>query len=300
MALGIATRDSRLLTALYIAFATHAGLDGLTRSDRIAADELERRGSAVIPVPWSSTRDWTRFDAVCIRATWDYYQRPADFLAWLRMLEGERVPLWNPARLASWNMQKGYLRDLERAGVLVVPTVWVSQSSGTESLAQLVRTHGWGDVVVKPAVSANANRTWRTRGAVTEQDEGELSGLVQAGDVMVQPLIESLVRDGEWSFIFLGGEFSHAVLKRPASGDFRVQSIHGGTVSRAKPRDEWVSQARAALVPVTDPWLYARVDGCIVDGRFVLVELEMLEPDLFFNLAPEAARRFADSLESRV
>ena len=123
MALGIATRDSRLLTALYIAFATHAGLDGLTRSDRIAADELERRGSAVIPVPWSSTRDWTRFDAVCIRATWDYYQRPADFLAWLRMLEGERVPLWNPARLASWNMQKGYLRDLERAGVLVVPTV---------------------------------------------------------------------------------------------------------------------------------------------------------------------------------
>jgi glutathione synthase/RimK-type ligase-like ATP-grasp enzyme len=300
VALGIATRDSRLLTPLYIAFATHAGLEGLTRSDRIAADELERRGSAVMSVPWSSPRDWTRFDAVVIRATWDYYKQPEDFLTWLERLEQERVALWNPARLASWNMQKGYLRDLERAGVAVVPTAWVFQSDAAESLAELVRARGWQDVVVKPAVSANADRTWRTRGNITEQDEREFAALVAADDVMVQPFVESLARDGEWSFMFLGGEFSHAVLKRPAAGDFRVQSIHGGTVSRANPRPEWVSQARAALEPVTGPWLYARVDGCIVDGRFVLMELEMLEPDLFFNLAPESAVRFADSLESRV
>ena len=284
------------MTPLYIAFATHAGLDGLTRSDRIAADELERRGSAVLPVPWNASRDWTRFDAVVIRATWDYYKRPEDFRAWLERLERERVPLWNPARLAAWNTRKSYLQDLERAGVAVVPTAWVSQSDRVGSLAELVRARGWQDVVVKPAVSANADRTWRTRGKITEGDEREFVAMVDAGDVMVQPLIESVARDGEWSFMFLGGEFSHAVLKRPASGDFRVQSIHGGTVSRAKPRPEWVSQARAALEPVTGPWLYARVDGCIVDGRFVLMELEMLEPDLFFNLAPEAARRFADGL----
>jgi len=288
------------VTSLYIAFATHAGLDGLTRSDRIAADELERRGSAVLPVPWNASRDWTRFDTVVIRATWDYYKRPEDFRAWLERLERERVPLWNPARLAAWNMRKSYLQDLERAGVPVVPTAWVSQSDAVGSLADLVRARGWQDVVVKPAVSANADRTWRTRGDVTEQEEREFSALVAGGDMMVQPLIESLGRDGEWSFMFLGGEFSHAVLKRPASGDFRVQSIHGGTVSRANPRAEWVSQARAALEPVTEPWLYARVDGCIVDGKFVLVELEMLEPDLFFNLAPESAVRFADSLESMV
>ncbi len=288
-----------LVTSLYIAFATHAGLDGLTRSDRIAADELERRGSAVLPVPWTASRDWTRFDAVVIRATWDYYKHPEDFRAWLERLERERVPLWNPARLAAWNMRKSYLQDLERAGVPVVPTAWVSQSDAVGSLADLVRARGWQDVVVKPAVSANADRTWRTRGDITEQEEREFSALVAEGDMMVQPLIESLGRDGEWSFMFLGGEFSHAVLKRPASGDFRVQSIHGGTVARANPRTEWVSQARAALEPVTEPWLYARVDGCIVEGRFVLMELEMLEPDLFFNLAPDAAARFVDSLESK-
>lgn len=285
---------------LYIAFATHAGLDGLTRSDRIAADELERRGSAVLPVPWNASRDWTRFDAVVIRATWDYYKHPKDFLAWLERLERERVPLWNPVRLAAWNMRKSYLQDLERAGVAVVPTAWISQGDDVGSLAELVRARGWQDVVVKPAVSANADRTWRTRGDITEREEREFSALLAEDDMMVQPLLESLGRDGEWSFMFLGGEFSHAVLKRPASGDFRVQSIHGGTVSRANPRPEWVSQARAALEPVTEPWLYARVDGCILDGRFVLMELEMLEPDLFFNLAPEAAPRFANSLEARV
>ncbi len=289
-----------MIRDLYIAFATHTGLDGLTRSDRIAADELERRGSAVLPVPWNASRDWTRFDAVVIRATWDYYKCPADFLAWLQRLERERVSLWNPARLAAWNMRKSYLRDLECAGVAVVPTAWISQSGAAESLAKLVRARDWKDVVVKPAVSANADRTWRTQGTISDQHEREFAALVAAGDVMVQPLIESLVRDGEWSFMFLGGEFSHAVLKRPASGDFRVQSIHGGTVSRANPTAEWVSQARAVLEPVTGPWLYARVDGCIVNGRFVLMELEMLEPDLFFNLAPEAAVRFADSLESKV
>jgi glutathione synthase/RimK-type ligase-like ATP-grasp enzyme len=287
------------VTPLYIAFATHAGLDGLTRSDRLAANELERRGSAVIPVPWRAACDWLRFDAVVIRATWDYYTHPADFLAWLETLERAGISLWNPAKLGAWNMRKSYLQDLERAGFPVVPTAWVSHSDGAESLVDLVRAHGWKDVVVKPAVSANAHRTWRTREKITEQDEREFAALVAAGEVMVQPLIESLVRDGEWSFMFLGGEFSHAVLKRPASGDFRVQSIHGGTVSRANPRQEWVSQARAVLEPVTEPWLYARVDGCIVDGRLLLMELEMLEPDLFFNLAPEAAVRFADSLESR-
>jgi hypothetical protein len=113
---------------------------------------------------------------------------------------------------------------------------------------------------------------------------------------MVQPFIPSLVEEGEWSFVFLGGEFSHAVLKRAAAGDFRVQSNFGGTVARRNPPNEWVQQARAALAPVPSPWLYARVDGCIVEGRFLLVELEMLEPDLFLHLEPQAPARFADSL----
>jgi glutathione synthase/RimK-type ligase-like ATP-grasp enzyme len=113
---------------------------------------------------------------------------------------------------------------------------------------------------------------------------------------MVQPLIEPLVREGEWSLVFLGGEFSHAVLKRPASGDFRVQAHRGGTVSRAEPAAEWIAEARSILDAVREPWLYARVDGCIVDGRFLLMELEMLEPDLFFSFESTAPARFAGAV----
>ena len=283
---------------MHIAFATHSGLDGLTPSDRLAADELERRGSSVTAVPWSAAGDWRRFDTVVLRATWDYYKRPADFLGWLRSLESQRVPLWNPPPLAVWNLHKGYLRELERAGVSVVPTEWVTDASPAPSLAQLAHRRGWADVVVKPAVSANANGTWRTHARVTEDDEQQFQALAAVGEVMVQPVIESLVREGEWSLVFLGGEFSHAVLKRPASGDFRVQSLHGGTVARSEARPEWIAQARSILDAVPGPWLYARVDGCIMAGRFVLVELEMLEPDLFFNLAPEASGRFANALEA--
>jgi hypothetical protein len=283
---------------MQIAFVTHAGLEGLTPSDRLAADELERRGAMVTPVPWTAASDWRQFDTVVIRATWDYYKRPAQFLTWLRSLEEQRVSLWNPARLAAWNMHKGYLRDLQRAGVSTVPTEWVSRQSRAPSLARLAASRGWSAVVVKPAVSANAHQTWRTPGPITEDDERQFRTLAASAEVMVQPVIESLIREGEWSLVFLGGEFSHAALKRPAAGDFRVQSIHGGTVTRADARAEWVEQGRSILKAVPDAWLYARVDGCIVDGRFVLVELEMLEPDLFFNLAPEAAARFAAALVS--
>ena len=284
------------LAAVRIAFATHAGLEGLTPSDALAAGELHRRGSSVVPIPWSFPADWLHFDAVVIRATWDYHTRPDEFLAWLRTLEEQRVPLWNSAPLARWNLHKGYLRDLERAGVAIVPTAWISASLQPGSLEQLVRSRGWTDVVVKPAVSASARATWRIAGTVSERDEHQFHALAAVVDVMVQPFIPSLVDEGEWSFVFLGGEFSHAVLKRAAPGDFRVQSNYGGTVARGTPPGEWVRQARAALDPVPGPWLYARVDGCIVEGRFVLVELELLEPDLFLNLEPDAPARFAEAL----
>jgi glutathione synthase/RimK-type ligase-like ATP-grasp enzyme len=279
-----------------IAFATHEKLKGLTPSDQLAADQLSRRGSTVTPLPWNATSDWRQFDAVVIRATWDYYTRAEQYLDWLRSLQHQGVQLWNPAPLAAWNLYKGYLRDLERAGILVVPTEWVQETRHPASLEGLVRERRWADVVVKPAISADAHRTWRTNGPVTDEDEARFRELTAAGEVMVQPLLETLAAEGEWSFVFLGGEFSHAVLKRPASGDFRVQSKLGGTVDRADAPADWVKQARAVVDAVQGPWLYARVDGCMLEGQFVLVELEMLEPDLFLNLDAEAPARFAEVL----
>jgi glutathione synthase/RimK-type ligase-like ATP-grasp enzyme len=249
----------------------------------------------VTPVAWSAESDWRQFDAVVIRATWDYHTRTDQFLDWLRTLQHHGVQVWNPAPLAAWNLYKGYLRELERAGIVVVPTAWVNERP-PPSLERLVKERGWGDVVVKPAISASAYRTWQTEGGVTPEDETRFRAMVMTGEVMVQPRLETLVAEGEWSFVFLGGVFSHAVLKRPAPGDFRVQSQLGGTVARGDVPAKWVGQAHSVLGVVQGPWLYARVDGCMLDGQFVLMELEMLEPDLFLNLDPQAPARFADAL----
>jgi glutathione synthase/RimK-type ligase-like ATP-grasp enzyme len=145
-------------------------------------------------------------------------------------------------------------------------------------------------------VSASANQTWRVQGHVTQDDDRRLRTILANGDAMVQPFIDAIAEEGEWSLVFLGGEFSHGVLKLPAEGDFRVQASYGGTAISANPRNEWLDLARSILNAVPWPWLYARVDGCIVEGRFMLVELEMLEPDLFLNLDAAGPARFADSL----
>jgi hypothetical protein len=278
-----------------VAFATYAALKELTPSDQLAADELARRGVIVMGVPWNTACEWRQFDAVVIRATWDYYTRAREYLAWLEAIQEQGIPLWNPAPLARWNMNKGYLRDLERASVWTVPTEWVSPRAEV-TLNQIVGARGWTDVVVKPVVSASANQTWRIPGEVTAEDEQRLRTILRSGEAMVQPFIESIDDEGEWSFIYLGGEFSHAVLKRPAPGDFRVQAAYGGTAISFDPQNGWLDQVRSILNTVSWPWLYARVDGCIVDGRFMLVELEMLEPDLFLNLNAAAPARFAESL----
>lgn len=281
---------------MQVAFATHAGLTGLSPSDQLAADELEHRGVTVTPVAWSAPGEWQRFDAVVIRATWDYYTRPDDFRDWLQLLEDSGVTLWNPAPLARWNMNKGYLRDLSRRGVHTVPTEWISPVEPSPSLDQLARRRGWADVVVKPVVSANANQTWRTNGRIREEDEARFRELASRGEVMVQQFIAELANEGEWSFVFLGGEFSHAALKLPAQGDFRVQAMYGGTAAAVEASAEYLEPARSILKNVPWPWLYARVDGCFITGKFMLVELEMLEPDLLLNLDGAAPARFAESL----
>ena len=111
--------------------------------------------------------------------------------------------------------------------------------------------------------------------------------------MMVQPYVESIESDGELSLLFYGGEYSHAVRKLPARGDFRVQIDRGGTASRMEPPAAVIADARRALSVVPGQVAYARVDGCMIDGRFTLMELEVLEPGLFMRFDPHAAERFA-------
>jgi glutathione synthase/RimK-type ligase-like ATP-grasp enzyme len=287
-----------------VAFLTCSRLPDLAADDLLAQPALRAAGIDVEPAVWDSpVVRWERYDAVVVRSCWDYYLRPDEFRRLLSCLEALGVPLWNPPGLLRWNMDKSYLRDLAGRGLPVLPSVWIEQGAAPD-LAGLLDARGWDEAVVKPTVSANGYATWRVSRTAAPGRQADFAELVGRGGAMVQRFAEEVRSQGEWSLLYffngssgsLAGRFSHAVLKRPRPGDFRVQHDYGGTAEAAMPPTAVRRQAEQILDQVSGPWLYARVDGCVIGGHFHLMELEMLEPSLFFEHAPGAAGRFAAAL----
>jgi len=279
-----------------IAFVTHAGLPGLSADDLLAVEELRRRGAEVEPAVWDDPGvRWSAYQRVVIRSCWDYHLRPEAFLGWLDEMERRRTPLWNPASVVRGNVDKAYLADLAAAGLPVVPTVRLEKGEAAD-LAGLLDERGWTEAVIKPSVSASAFRTLRIgRGEAVAAQE-KLTGLLASSGALVQPFLPEVQTGGEWSLIFLGGEYSHAVLKKPKAGDFRVQQELGGSADSAVPSQELVEQARRVLETIREPWLYARVDGVEIGGAFTLMELELIEPSLFLVADERAPARFAEAI----
>lgn len=283
-----------------IAFATYERIPHLTDDDRLAADALARAGAEVEPAVWSDPGlAWSSFDLVILRSCWDYHRREREFHRWLDGLEAEGVALWNPPLLVRWNMDKSYLRELGDLGVEVVPTERVSRGRRLD-LAPLLARRGWDEVVVKPAVSASAWGTWRASRSTAREADERATRQLRETSLLVQPFVPEVATEGEWSLLFFGGRFSHAVIKRPKPGDFRVQADHGGSAEAASPPPRLLAAAEHALSRVPWPWVYARVDGVESGGRFLLMELEMIEPFLFLAHAPHAPEAFAAAVLGRL
>lgn len=284
-------------TSHRLALATCAHLPGIHPDDAHLASELTRLGIEPVSCTWSDPKvEWSSFDAVLIRTTWDYFQRYDEFLDWLDRLA---VPTINNKPLLRWNSDKRYLLELAQLGVDIVPV----HTASAERLPELLAGMPGQDVVVKPTVSGGA---WNTvRGMVGDPGfERELSALPPTYDYLVQAFVPEIARDGEWSLLFFDGVFSLAVLKRAAAGEFRVQSQFGGSIEHIQPDVAMLSSAQQALAAVAAlghaDHAYARVDGVVVDGRFRLMELEMIEPSLFLAERPEAAALFAGNLRRRL
>ena len=278
------------------AFATWSRRPELTADDGRAAEALRRLGHRVDPIPWDAPGvAWTAFDAVVVRSVWDYHLRPAEFLRWVEAVEGTGTPLLNPPVVLRWNHHKSYLRDLAARGVATVPTIWLKRGAET-NLPRLLAERGWSEAVVKPAVSASAYETCTISAPPAPVDQRRLEALLDAGEVLVQPLLPEVRSPGEWSLVFFGGAFSHATLKRPRAGDFRVQEELGGRAEPADPPPRLVEQAARALAAAAAPCLYARVDGVDRGGQLVLMELELVEPVLYFGADPASPDRFAAAL----
>ncbi len=279
-----------------LALATCADYRGLLDDDRPFVAALEARGVAVRPVVWDGPEGLAGLDGVAgvlLRSVWDYYRKAPAFRAWLDGLERAGLRCWNPPALVRWNLDKRYLLELGRAGVALPPTLWLEPGLAPEEAARRIEVTGWDDLVLKPAVSAGAWNTLRVPRGGLAGARPALAGLLALGTVLVQPFLPEVVADGELSFVFFGGVYSHAALKRARPGDFRVQWTHGGSHVPAAPAPALVEQARAALRAAPEPGLYARVDGIVRDGRLLLMELEQIEPYLFFAQGPGSAERFA-------
>jgi hypothetical protein len=279
-----------------IALVTCVDYPHLTQDDQILVEALRSAGYQPIAEEWDRpAAPWESYGAVIIRSPWDYFHRVPEFLGWLDSLQGRPIRLFNPLRTLRWNVRKTYLREIEAAGVPIVPTHWVAEGS-TLSLRAICEERGWTEVVVKPTYSGTAFGTWRAGPVITPADDARLLAAAAEREQMIQPFVREVQTGGEHSLIFFGGRYSHAVLKRPASGDFRVQADFGGSVNLVDAGPGLLAQAERVLRQAPTPCLYARVDGCLVGKVFQLMELEVLEPTLFFGLAPHSADRFVEAL----
>jgi hypothetical protein len=285
-----------------LALVTYRDHPELTDSDRLLVEPLHRNDVRTFAVPWDDPAiDWASFDLLVLRSCWDYHLRSGEFRDWIERMAAMRVSLWNLPRAVLWNMDKIYLRDLEQAGVPIVPTAWL-EPGAQSSLEEILERRGWAEAVVKPRIGASAFGAWQTRSEAARDHEVQFRAQQMQAGLMVQKLVREIA-GGEWSIVFFRGEYSHAVLKKPGAGHIFSQEETGGSVNAAPIPARLVEQAAYVLrsaaahtLPPGDMFLYARVDGIDVEGQLVLMELEIIEPDLYLDRVPQSAERFAQAI----
>ncbi|HET9252539.1 MAG TPA: hypothetical protein VFP58_10530 [Candidatus Eisenbacteria bacterium] len=268
----------------------------LTKSDDVLASALRRRGVETVASPWDEIHAdrLEKGDLVCIRSTWDYFLgRAEEFRRWIESFSRNPERLVNPPDTALWNLDKIYLRELHAAGVPIPETRWI-ESVEDGALGATLKDAGWDLAVVKPRVAGGGHGTYRV-GPDTKLTDKERVPAYASG-ALVQEYVTEIESRGEISLMYLAGKFSHAIVKRTSSGDFRVQSQFGGTIERIEAGPPLREFGAEVLRRAARPWVYARVDLVERATGPVLMELEILEPDLFFTQEPRAAEVLAGEL----
>ena len=250
------------------------------------------RGMEIVELSWDAAGvDWAGFDAVLIGTTWDYWDRQGDFLTRLEEIEAA-TRLFNPSALVRWNSHKGYLRDLEARGARLIPTLWIDKVTPVTA-AEAFEALGSGDLVFKRQVGAGAAGQYRLKPG---EPVPEMSH-----PMMVQPYLPAIAEEGEISFVMVDGALSHALLKRPASEDYRIQSAYGGVETPLEPSAADLAAAKAVLAALDEAPLYARVDMLRAeDGGLLLMELELIEPYLYPLQGGGLGERLAEALMGRL
>lgn len=283
------------------AYLTMEYTDGWSIDADLGFTPMEELGWQVEAVPWrSETPDWNHFDAVYIGVPWDYPEDPEHFLSVLDSIDRSSALLVNDLALVHWGLPKTYLRDLEKNGAAIVPSIWYDDMKA-EILDEAFAAHGCDKIIVKPVVSTNATDTILLDREQATSRMDELRARFHNRPFVVQPFIENIQTEGEFSLFYFSRRFSHAIRKIPKSADFRVQEEYGADIVSVEPEAELLRTADSVMQLVDPTPAYARADFVRgPDGRFLVMELELIEPSMYLRMDPGAPQRFATAFDDYV
>lgn len=261
--------------------------------DKLVLDALETQKLNVTRKSWSDPDfDWSSTKYILFRSTWDYAERYSEFSRWLETTR-KKTTLLNSANTIHWNIDKHYLLDLQKKGVHVCESHFIKKGSLT-SLTKLHSELGWNKTVLKPCISGGGRHTYKLELDTLSKHEGIFQELIANEDMMLQPFQENIITKGEYSFMVMNGQYTHAVLKIAKPGDFRVQDDFGGSVHAHEATSEEIIFVEKAVKACPEIPMYARVDVILDNNdQLAISELELIEPELWFRNYPEAANVLA-------
>lgn len=271
---------------------------GILEKEQALATEISKNIEVDVAIWNDSSVNWASYDCLIFRTVWDYFEFPVEFAAWLEDLERQNIKTLNPLPIIKRNQHKFYLQDLQQQGIDIIPTLFIPKNTGLD--LSVLKEKNWHKAVIKPAISAASFLTTLFSQAEIAAIEAEYKPIALERDLLVQPFMPEIQKMGEVSLLFFQGEYSHAVLKKPKKHDFRVQSQFGGHYQAYQPEASVIETAAHIVKTFGSDLLYARVDGILKNGKFLLMELELIEPDLYFDYAPEAKKRYLSALETMV
>jgi len=279
----------------HVALLSMDNLDEFECYDSLLEYPMKELGWKTCEISWRDKQvDWNDFDAVIIRSPWDYQDHCDAFLLTLEKIEKSKAILANCLDLVKWNINKNYLRQLENDDVAIIPTLWHNHYSES-ILSDAFDFFEVEQLIIKPCISANADDTYRLNRKASNIDHSAMEKLFDDRDFMLQPFMTSIIEEGEYSLFFFNNKYSHSIIKKPQKGDFRVQEEHGGQLALIQPAEKLMTAAKQALAHLPHKTLYARLDFVRAADDFLLMEAELIEPSLYFNMDADSPARFAQA-----
>lgn len=265
--------------------------------DELLIPPMNNLGWDVSFIPWDlSDVNWDEYDIVLIRSTWDYQSRIQEFLKVLESIDKSKSLLLNPLPIIHQNIEKTYLIELEAKGIDTIPSIF-QKKFNTEKVMQSFSDFNCDKIIIKPVVGANADNIILGSKFEIKSQLHEIKSVYSELPYIIQPFLNSVLKEGEFSLMYFNNKYSHAISKIPKEGDFRVQEEHGGKIDIIKKVPKEIQNLADKVIKILPKnCFYSRIDILLMHGKPKVIEVELIEPSLYFNLDPESSKMFAHEL----